>query len=173
MALAGGVGGSRAPRGERDPAHPCPCVVCPSRPVLSCPPSRTFAPLWEVFRISSDKLALCHLELMKKLHDLIKEISRYGEEQGRVHKKVPHPPPTPPTHPKPPCPPLLCRVPSPQSKEEVSGTLEAVQLLHGVAQLLPKSKESYHSKCQEYERLRKEGTSQKEIDKVRPDMSPP
>ncbi|KAM9620480.1 F-BAR domain only protein 1 isoform 3-T4 [Morphnus guianensis] len=100
---------------------------------------RTFAPLWEVFRISSDKLALCHLELMKKLHDLIKEISRYGEEQGRVHKK---------------------------SKEEVSGTLEAVQLLHGVAQLLPKSKESYHSKCQEYERLRKEGTSQKEIDKA-------
>ncbi|KAM6294803.1 LOW QUALITY PROTEIN: F-BAR domain only protein 1 [Aegotheles albertisi] len=99
----------------------------------------TFAPLWEVFRISSDKLALCHLELMKKLQDLIKEISRYGEEQGRVHKK---------------------------SKEEVSGTLEAVQLLHGVAQLLPKSKESYHSKCQEYERLRKEGTSQKEIDKA-------
>ncbi|NXX44540.1 FCHO1 protein, partial [Tricholaema leucomelas] len=51
-------------------------------------------------------------------------------------------------------------------KEEVAGTLEAVQLLHGVAQLLPKSKESYHSKCQEYERLRKEGTSQKEIDKA-------
>ncbi|NWT58105.1 FCHO2 protein, partial [Erythrocercus mccallii] len=99
----------------------------------------TFAPLWEVFRISSDKLALCHLELMKKLHDLIKEISRYGEEQGRVHKR---------------------------SKEEMSGTLEAMQLLHGVAQLLPKSKESYHSKCQEYERLRKEGTSQKEIDKA-------
>ncbi|XP_040393705.1 LOW QUALITY PROTEIN: F-BAR domain only protein 1 [Cygnus olor] len=99
----------------------------------------TFAPLWEVFRISSDKLALCHLELMKKLHELIKEISRYGEEQGRVHKK---------------------------SKEEAAGTLEAVQLLHGVAQLLPKSKESYHSKCQEYERLRKEGTSQKEIDKA-------
>ncbi|XP_054031110.1 F-BAR domain only protein 1 isoform X2 [Dryobates pubescens] len=99
----------------------------------------TFAPLWEVFRISSDKLALCHLELMRKLQDLIKEISRYGEEQGRVHKK---------------------------SKEEVSGTLEAVQLLQGVAQLLPKSKESYHSRCQEYERLRKEGTSQKEIDKA-------
>uniref|UniRef100_A0A8C3C5V7 GMIP/FCHO2-like FCH domain-containing protein n=1 Tax=Cairina moschata TaxID=8855 RepID=A0A8C3C5V7_CAIMO len=96
-------------------------------------------PLWEVFRISSDKLALCHLELMKKLHDLIKEIARYGEEQGRVHKK---------------------------SKEEAAGTLEAVQLLHGVAQLLPKSKESYHSKCQEYERLRKEGTSQKELDKA-------
>ncbi|XP_019379345.1 PREDICTED: F-BAR domain only protein 1-like [Gavialis gangeticus] len=99
----------------------------------------TFAPLWEVFRISSDKLALCHMELMRKLHDLIKEIARYGEEQGRVHKK---------------------------SKEEVSGTLEAVQHLHGVTQLLPKSKELYYSKCQEYERLRREGTSQKEIDKA-------
>ncbi|CAM9765473.1 unnamed protein product [Bubo scandiacus] len=134
--------------------HPPPPQLSPElpsrrttpRPWSSClrwPPTGrswgTFAPLWEVFRISSDKLALCHLELMKKLHDLIKEISRYGEEQGRVHKK---------------------------SKEEVSGTLEAVQLLHGVAQLLPKSKESYHSKCQEYERLRKEGTSQKEIDKA-------
>ncbi|NWQ72336.1 FCHO1 protein, partial [Neopipo cinnamomea] len=52
-------------------------------------------------------------------------------------------------------------------KEEVSGTLEAVQLLHGVAQLLPKSKESYHSKPPPYERLRKEGTSQKEIDPPR------
>uniref|UniRef100_A0A803W5Q1 FCH domain-containing protein n=1 Tax=Ficedula albicollis TaxID=59894 RepID=A0A803W5Q1_FICAL len=134
----------------------------------------TFAPLWEVFRISSDKLALCHLELMKKLHDLIKEISRYGEEQGRVHKKVA---PSPRVLSPPWCPPgtpAHAAVPW-QSKEEVAGTLEAVQLLHGVAQLLPKSKESYHSKCQEYERLRKEGTSQKEIDKVAPpvSLSPP
>lgn len=141
----------------------------PLTPARVPPPPRTFAPLWEVFRISSDKLALCHLELMKKLHDLIKEISRYGEEQGRVHKKVPTPPPSPrpPQLHLPPTP-SLSPVPCAQSKEEVSGTLEAVQLLHGVAQLLPKSKESYHSKCQEYERLRKEGTSQKEIDKVTP-----
>ncbi|XP_043391920.1 F-BAR domain only protein 1 isoform X1 [Chelonia mydas] len=99
----------------------------------------TFAPLWEVFRVSSDKLALCHLELVKKLHDLLKEIARYGEEQGKAHKK---------------------------SKEEVSGTLEAIQLLQGVAQLVPKSKENYHSKCLEAERLRREGTNQKEIDKA-------
>lgn len=51
-------------------------------------PCRTFAPLWEVFRISSDKLALCHAELVKKLQDLIKEIGRYGEEQLRAHRKV-------------------------------------------------------------------------------------
>ncbi|KAM7134748.1 F-BAR domain only protein 1 [Macrochelys suwanniensis] len=99
----------------------------------------TFAPLWEVFRVSSDKLALCHLELVKKLHDLLREIARYGEEQGKAHKK---------------------------SKEEVSGTLEAIQLLQGVAQLMPKSKENYHSRCLEAERLRREGTNQKEIDKA-------
>ncbi|XP_067415966.1 F-BAR domain only protein 1 [Emydura macquarii macquarii] len=99
----------------------------------------TFAPLWEVFRISSDKLALCHLELVRKLQDLLREVARYGEEQGKVHKK---------------------------SKEEVSGTLEAIQLLQGVAQMLPKSKENYHSKCLESERLRREGTHQKEMDKA-------
>uniref|UniRef100_A0A8D0GSC9 FCH and mu domain containing endocytic adaptor 1 n=1 Tax=Sphenodon punctatus TaxID=8508 RepID=A0A8D0GSC9_SPHPU len=99
----------------------------------------TFAPLWEVFRISSDKLALCHQELVRKLQELIREIGRYGEEQLRAHKK---------------------------SKEEVSGTLEAVQALQTVAQLLPKAKENYHGKCQELERLRREGASQKEVDKA-------
>uniref|UniRef100_A0A669Q3Y1 FCH and mu domain containing endocytic adaptor 1 n=1 Tax=Phasianus colchicus TaxID=9054 RepID=A0A669Q3Y1_PHACC len=47
-----------------------------------------------------------------------------------------------------------------------AGTLEAVQLLQGVAQLLAKCKESYHSKCHEHERLRREGTNQKDIDKA-------
>ncbi|XP_032992550.1 F-BAR domain only protein 1 [Lacerta agilis] len=99
----------------------------------------TFAPLWEVFRISSDKLALCHAELVKKLQDLIKEIGRYGDEQLRAHKK---------------------------SKDEVAGTLEAVQILQGAAQHLPKAKETYSSRCQELDRLRREGGSQKEIDKA-------
>uniref|UniRef100_A0A8C8SKY4 FCH and mu domain containing endocytic adaptor 1 n=1 Tax=Pelusios castaneus TaxID=367368 RepID=A0A8C8SKY4_9SAUR len=106
---------------------------------VNCTQLGTFAPLWEVFRISSDKLALCHLELVKKLHDLLREIARYSEEQGKAHKK---------------------------SKEEMSGTLEAIQLLQGVAQLVPKSKENHHSKCLEAERLRREGTHQKEIDKA-------
>ncbi|XP_069072384.1 F-BAR domain only protein 1 [Pleurodeles waltl] len=99
----------------------------------------TFAPVWELFRISSDKLALCHQELVRKLHDLIKEINRYGEEQVKVHKK---------------------------SKEEVSGTLEAVQALHSTAQLLQKSKENYCVKTVEFERLRKEGVNQKEVEKA-------
>lgn len=50
--------------------------------------SRTFAPMWDIFRVSSDKLALCHLELMKKLNDLIRDISKYADEQVKIHRKV-------------------------------------------------------------------------------------
>ncbi|XP_004384455.1 F-BAR domain only protein 1 [Trichechus manatus latirostris] len=102
-------------------------------------PVGTFAPLWEVFRVSSDKLALCHLELTRKLQDLIKDVLRYGEEQLKTHKK---------------------------SKEEVVGTLDAVQVFAGVNQLLPKSRENYLNRCMDQERLRRESTSQKEMDKA-------
>lgn len=67
------------------------CVVCEGpgyQMSWTLPASRTFAPLWEVFRVSSDKLALCHLELTRKLHDLLKDVVRYGEEQLKAHKKV-------------------------------------------------------------------------------------
>nr|XP_036861216.1 F-BAR domain only protein 1 [Manis javanica] len=102
-------------------------------------PVGTFAPLWEVFRVSSDKLALCHLELTRKLQDLIKDVLRYSEEQLKMHKKC---------------------------KEEAVGTTDAVQVLAGVSQLLPKSRENYLSRCMDQERLRKESTSQKELDKA-------
>ncbi|XP_054434683.1 F-BAR domain only protein 1 isoform X5 [Pteronotus mesoamericanus] len=102
-------------------------------------PVGTFAPLWEVFRVSSDKLALCHLELTRKLQDLIKDVLRYSEEQLKVHKKC---------------------------KEEAVGTLDAVQVLAGVSQLLPKARENYLNRCMDQERLRRESTSQKEIDKA-------
>ncbi|OCU00791.1 F-BAR domain only protein 1 [Xenopus laevis] len=99
----------------------------------------TFAPMWEMFRVSSDKLALCHLELSKKLHDLIKEISRYGDEQIKMHKK---------------------------SKDEMSGTLEAIQLLQCSSQMLQKSRDNYCTKFSEQERLRREGSLQKELEKA-------
>lgn len=102
-------------------------------------PMGTFAPLWEVFRVSSDKLALCHLELTRKLHDLLKDVLRYGEEQLKAHKKC---------------------------KEEVLGTVDAVQVLASMGQLLPKSRENYLNRCMDVERLRRENTSQKEMDKA-------
>uniref|UniRef100_A0A7N6A5F6 F-BAR domain-containing protein n=1 Tax=Anabas testudineus TaxID=64144 RepID=A0A7N6A5F6_ANATE len=102
-------------------------------------PQGTFAPMWDVFRVSSDKLALCHLELMRKMNDLIRDINKYGEEQVKIHRKT---------------------------KEEMVGTVEAVQALQVQSGHLQKSKEGYHAKCLELDRLRKEGAPQKELEKA-------
>lgn len=53
-----------------------------------------------------------------------------------------------------------------QTKEDVSGTLEAVQNIQSITQALQKSKENYNAKCVEQERLKKEGATQREIEKV-------
>uniref|UniRef100_A0A8C5FXP2 FCH and mu domain containing endocytic adaptor 1 n=1 Tax=Gadus morhua TaxID=8049 RepID=A0A8C5FXP2_GADMO len=110
-----------------------------SKMASSGSPQGTFAPLWDVFRVSSDKLALCHLELMRKMNDLIRDVNKYGEEQGKTHRKT---------------------------KEEVVGTLEAVQGLQGHSAQLQKAREAYHSRCGELERLRKEAAPQKEVEKA-------
>ncbi|XP_061680036.1 f-BAR domain only protein 1 [Syngnathoides biaculeatus] len=102
-------------------------------------PQGTFAPMWDVFRVSSDKLALCHLELMRKMNDLIRDINKYGDEQVKIHRKT---------------------------KEDMAGTVEAVQALQVQSGHLQKSKEGYHAKCLELERLRKEGAPQKEQEKA-------
>ncbi|XP_076007328.1 f-BAR domain only protein 1 [Genypterus blacodes] len=102
-------------------------------------PLGTFAPMWDVFRVSSDKLALCHLELMRKMNDLIRDINKYGDEQVKIHRKT---------------------------KEEMVGTVEAVQALQVQSGHLQKSKEGYHTKCLELDRLRKEGAPQKEQEKA-------
>ncbi|XP_032329999.1 F-BAR domain only protein 2 isoform X3 [Camelus ferus] len=99
----------------------------------------TFAPVWDVFKTSTEKLANCHLDLVRKLQELIKEVQKYGEEQVKSHKKT---------------------------KEEVAGTLEAVQTIQSITQALQKSKENYNAKCVEQERLKKEGATQRETEKA-------
>jgi hypothetical protein len=45
--------------------------------------------VWDVFRSSTEKLAACHLELVRKLQELIKEVQKYVDDQAKAHKKVP------------------------------------------------------------------------------------
>ncbi|XP_043951892.1 F-BAR domain only protein 2 isoform X10 [Gambusia affinis] len=99
----------------------------------------TFAPVWDIFKSSTEKLASCHMDLVRKLQELIKEVQRYVEEQAKAHKKT---------------------------KEEVAPTLEAVQSIQSISQSLQKSKENYNAKTVEQERLRKEGATQREVDKA-------
>ncbi|XP_041666474.1 F-BAR domain only protein 2 isoform X3 [Cheilinus undulatus] len=102
-------------------------------------PLGTFAPVWDVFKSSTEKLAGCHMELVRKLQELIKEVQKYVEEQAKAHKKT---------------------------KEEVASTLEAVQNIQTISQALQKSKEIYNAKTVEQERLRKEGATQRDVDKA-------
>ncbi|KAM4754124.1 F-BAR domain only protein 2-like [Cyanocitta cristata] len=99
----------------------------------------TFAPVWDVFKTSTEKLASCHLDLMRRLQELIKEVNKYGDEQIKTYKKT---------------------------KEDVSGTLQAVQNIQTITQALQKSKENYNAKFVEQERLKKEGATQREVDKA-------
>ncbi|KAM9306815.1 F-BAR domain only protein 2 isoform 2-T2 [Pholidichthys leucotaenia] len=99
----------------------------------------TFAPVWEVFKGSTEKLAGCHMDLVRKLQELIKEVQKYVDEQAKAHKKT---------------------------KEEVASTLEAVQNIQTISQALQKSKENYNAKTVEQERLRKEGATQRDVDKA-------
>ncbi|XP_063309821.1 F-BAR domain only protein 2 isoform X3 [Pelobates fuscus] len=99
----------------------------------------TFGPVWDVFKTSTEKLAVCHLDLVKKLQELIKELQKYGDEQIKSHKKT---------------------------KEEVAGTLEAVQNIQTITQALQKAKELYNVKCVEHEKLKKEGAQAKDIEKA-------
>lgn len=99
----------------------------------------TFAPVWDVFKQSTEKLAACHMELVRKLQELIKEVQKYVDEQAKNHKKT---------------------------KEEVASTLEAVQNIQSVSQALLKSKENYINKTLEQERMRKEGATQRDLDKA-------
>ncbi|XDV20599.1 hypothetical protein PO909_025906 [Leuciscus waleckii] len=105
----------------------------------NCSQLGTFAPVWDVFKQSTEKLAACHMELVRKLQELIKEVQKYVEEQAKNHKK---------------------------SKEEVASTLEAVQNIQSVSQALQKSKENYVNKMLEQERMRKEGATQRDLDKA-------
>ncbi|NWU69912.1 FCHO2 protein, partial [Pterocles burchelli] len=105
----------------------------------NCTQLGTFAPVWDVFKTSTEKLASCHLDLVRRLQELIKEVHKYGDEQIKAYKKT---------------------------KEDVSGTLEAVQNIQSITQALQKSKENYNAKCVEQERLKKEGATQREIDKA-------
>lgn len=44
--------------------------------------------MWDIFKTSTEKLAGLHMDLVKKLQDLIKDVQKYVEEQAKAHKKV-------------------------------------------------------------------------------------
>jgi len=48
----------------------------------------TFAPFWQVLRTSSEKLSTLHMQMVQKVTELVKEVTRYAEELHKKHKTV-------------------------------------------------------------------------------------
>ncbi|CAH1121497.1 unnamed protein product [Ceutorhynchus assimilis] len=104
----------------------------------SCCSQGTFAPLWQVVKASAEKLSTLHAQTMQKLTELVKEVGKYAEELHKKHKSV---------------------------KEEESGTLDVVQAMQNITLNVQKSKEVYNQRFLEYERLKKDNASPKDLEK--------
>ena len=99
----------------------------------------TFAPIWSILRSSAERLSTLHLQMVQKLTELVKDVSKYADELHKKHKMV---------------------------KEEESTTLEAVQLMQTSTAAVQKSKDLFTNKLQELEKLRKDNGSPKDIEKT-------
>nr|CAB3245500.1 FCH domain only protein 2 [Phallusia mammillata] len=99
----------------------------------------TFAPMFEIVKVMAEKLSSCHVDVVIKLHDVIKELAKYLDEQKGKHKQV---------------------------KDELGGTADALSLVQSTTNALKRSKEKYHQQCSEAERLKKSGGLNKDIEKA-------
>lgn len=99
----------------------------------------TFAPVWQVLRTSAEKLLSLHVQMVHKVSELVKEVTKYADELQKKHKQV---------------------------KEEEGGTLEIVQAIQATTLTLQKAKDSYSQKNQELDKLRKENASPRDLEKA-------
>ncbi|XP_049805148.1 F-BAR domain only protein 2-like isoform X3 [Schistocerca nitens] len=99
----------------------------------------TFAPVWQVLRSSAEKLSNLHMQMVQKVTELVKEVSKYAEELHKKHKLV---------------------------KEEEGSTLEVVQAIQSTTLILQKAKDTYTQRGLEYEKLKKENASPKDLEKA-------
>ncbi|XP_031638383.1 F-BAR domain only protein 2 isoform X7 [Contarinia nasturtii] len=98
----------------------------------------TFAPVWVVLKSSAEKLSSLHLQMVHKISELVKDVSKYADELHKKHKSV---------------------------KEEEASTLEAVQAMQASTAAVQKAKDSFSNKMHELEKLRKDGSA-KELEKA-------
>nr|XP_054765215.1 F-BAR domain only protein 2-like [Lytechinus pictus] len=99
----------------------------------------TFAPFWTVVKAATDKLATSHQKLVQKLQDIVKDIHKYGDEQHKKHKTV---------------------------KIEVQSTADVVNNIQRTTDLVATAKELYNTRCIEFEKLKREGVTGKELEKA-------
>ena len=48
----------------------------------------TFAPVWQILKNSTERLATIHLQMMQKIAELVKELAKYADELQKKYKTV-------------------------------------------------------------------------------------
>lgn len=99
----------------------------------------SFAPFWQIIKISSEKLSNAHVQMVQKVDELAKEILKYSEVLQKKHKSV---------------------------KEEEAATIEAVQHYQNAKSMVSKTKAIYVQRYLELEKCQKENGSSKDIEKA-------
>ncbi|KAM7360769.1 F-BAR domain only protein 2 isoform 2-T2 [Cochliomyia hominivorax] len=99
----------------------------------------TFSPVWTILRTSAEKLSTLHMQMVQKLTELVKDVTKYTDELHKKHKTV---------------------------KEDEAQTLECVKAIQTSTADVQKARDMYNSRAQELEKLRKDNSSQKDIDKL-------
>ncbi|KAK8745835.1 hypothetical protein OTU49_000039, partial [Cherax quadricarinatus] len=99
----------------------------------------TCAPIFVVLRQSSEKLSSIHSHTVQRVQDLVKEVVKYNDELHKKHKGV---------------------------KDEESQTEEIVKSIQTTGGLAQKARETYSQRCQDLEKVRRDGASPKELEKA-------
>ncbi|XP_055935612.1 F-BAR domain only protein 2-like isoform X5 [Argiope bruennichi] len=105
----------------------------------NCCSQGSFAPLWAILKTSTEKLATLHMQMVQRFQELIKDVIKYSEDQHKRHK--------------------IC-------KEEESGTSDVVQNIQQTTISLQKAKEAFNARSIEYEKLKRENASLKDLEKA-------
>lgn len=48
----------------------------------------TFVPVWQALRTTAEKLSSLHLQMVHKISELVKEVTKYADELHKKHKTV-------------------------------------------------------------------------------------
>ncbi|XP_069185579.1 F-BAR domain only protein 2 isoform X6 [Procambarus clarkii] len=99
----------------------------------------TCAPIFVVLRQSSEKLSSIHSHTVQRVQDLVKEVVKYNDDLHKKHKGV---------------------------KDEESQTEEIVKSIQTTGGLAQKARETYSQRCQDLEKVRRDGASPKELEKA-------
>ncbi|XP_068202735.1 F-BAR domain only protein 2 isoform X4 [Palaemon carinicauda] len=99
----------------------------------------TCAPIFVVLRQSSEKLSNIHSHTVQRVQDLVKEVVKYSDDLHKKQKGV---------------------------KDEESQTEEIVKTIQTTSGLAQKARETYSQRCQDLEKVRRDGASPKDVEKA-------